>query len=226
MKKLLKHALEELLEAEMTETLGYEKHAAAGDNTGNSRNGTTDKRVLSSYGDVRLEVPRDRAGTFRPRVVKKYQRTLGEIEDKILSLYAKGMSTRDIQSHLEELYGLELSSTTISNITKTIMAEAENWNSRALESVYAIVYLDAIHYKVRQDGKVLNKAAYTCLGIDTTGTRDLLGIWIGEQEGASFWMMVLTELRNRGVQDILLACVDGLKGFPEAVHAAFPQTAV
>jgi putative transposase len=226
LKKLLKHALEQMLEAELTEELGYPKHAAQGRKSGNSRNGTSEKKVKSSYGSVSLEIPRDREGVFEPQVVKKYQRTLGEIEDKIISLYAKGMSTRDIQSHLEELYGLEISATTLSHITEKMSAEAEAWNARALEAVYAIVYLDAIHYKVRQEGKVVTKAVYTCLGIDTSGIRDLLGIWIGEREGASFWMTVIAELRNRGVEDILIACVDGLKGFAEALHAVFPQTEV
>jgi transposase-like protein len=226
LKKLLKHALEQMLEAELTEELGYPKHAAQGRKSGNSRNGTSEKTVKSSYGAVSLEVPRDREGVFEPQVVKKYQRMLGEIEDKIISLYAKGMSTRDIQSHLEELYGLEISATTLSHITEKMSAEAEAWNARALEAVYAIVYLDAIHYKVRQEGKVVTKAVYTCIGIDTSGIRDLLGLWIGEREGASFWMTVIAELRNRGVQDILIACVDGLKGFAEALHAVFPQTEV
>jgi putative transposase len=226
LKKLLKHALEQMLEAELTEELGYPKHAAEGRKSGNSRNGTSEKTVKSSYGPVSLEIPRDREGVFEPQVVKKYQRTLGEIEDKIISLYAKGMSTRDIQSHLEELYGLEISATTLSHITEKMSAEAEAWNARALEAVYAIVYLDAIHYKVRQEGKVVTKAVYTCIGIDMSGIRDLLGIWIGEREGASFWMTVIAELRNRGVEDILIACVDGLKGFAEALHAVFPQTEV
>lgn len=226
LKKLLKHALEQMLEAELTEELGYPKHAVEGRKSGNSRNGTSEKTVKSSYGAVSLEVPRDREGIFEPQVVKKYQRTLGEIEDKIISLYAKGMSTRDIQSHLEELYGLEISATTLSHITEKMSAEAETWNARALEAVYAIVYLDAIHYKVRQEGKVVTKAVYTCIGIDSGGIRDLLGIWIGEREGASFWMTVIAELRNRGVQDILIACVDGLKGFAEALHAVFPQAEV
>ena len=226
LKKLLKHALEQMLEAELTEELGYPKHGTEGRKSGNSRNGTSEKTVKSSYGPVSLEIPRDREGIFEPQVVKKYQRTLGEIEDKIISLYAKGMSTRDIQSHLEELYGLEISATTLSHITEKMSAEAEAWNARALEAVYAIVYLDAIHYKVRQEGKVVTRAVYTCIGIDARGIRDLLGIWIGEREGASFWMTVISELRNRGVQDILIACVDGLKGFAEALHAVFPQTEV
>jgi putative transposase len=226
LKKLLKHALEQMLEVELTEELGYPKHAAIGRKSGNSRNGTSEKTVKSSYGPISLEIPRDREGVFEPQVVKKYQRNLGEIEEKIISLYAKGMSTRDIQSYLEELYGLDISATTLSHITEKISSEAEAWNARALEAVYAIVYLDAIPYKVRQDGTVLTKAAYTCIGIDTNGIRDLLGIWIGEREGASFWMTVITELRNRGVQDILIACVDGLKGFAEALHAVFPQTEV
>lgn len=225
-KKLLKHAIEQMLEAEMTEELGYDKHAVEGRNSGNSRNGTTHKKVTTTYGEVGLEVPRDRAGNFEPQVVKKYQRTLGEVEDKIVSLYARGMSTRDIQSHLRELYGIDLSASTMSTITEKVMVMAQEWQNRCLEDVYVIVYFDAIHYKVRQDGKVITKAAYTCLGIDTEGMRDVLGIWVGEREGSAYWLTVFSELRNRGVQDILIACVDGLKGFPEAILAVFPKTEV
>jgi transposase-like protein len=182
--------------------------------------------VTTTYGEVGLEVPRDRAGNFEPQVVKKYQRTLGEVEDKIVSLYARGMSTRDIQSHLRELYGIDLSASTMSTITEKVMVMAQEWQNRCLEDVYVIVYFDAIHYKVRQDGKVITKAAYTCLGIDTEGMRDVLGIWVGEREGAAYWITVFSELRNRGVQDILIACVDGLKGFSEAIQAVFPKTEV
>ena len=224
--KLLKHAIEQMLDAEMTGELGYDKHAVEGRNSGNSRNGTTHKKVTTTYGEVGLEVPRDRAGNFEPQVVKKYQRTLGEVEDKIVSLYARGMSTRDIQSHLRELYGIDLSASTMSTITEKVMVMAQEWQNRCLEDVYVIVYFDAIHYKVRQDGKVITKAAYTCLGIDTEGMRDVLGIWVGEREGAAYWMTVFSELRNRGVQDILIACVDGLKGFPEAIQSVFPKTEV
>lgn len=158
--------------------------------------------------------------------VKKHQRTLGPIEDKIISMYARGMSTRDIQSHIEEIYGLEVSPMMVSNITEKVMAMVEEWQNRPLETIYSIVYFDAIHYKVRDNERVVSKAAYTCLGIDLQGQKDMLGIWVGENEGTSFWLSVLTELRNRGVKDILIACVDALKGFPEAIESVFPKVSV
>ncbi|HEX2866973.1 MAG TPA: IS256 family transposase [Ignavibacteriales bacterium] len=225
-KKLLKNSLEQLLESEMTEHLGYEKHSAEGDNSGNSRNGKNRKSLRSSQGEIELEVPRDRNGEFTPIAVPRHQRTLGDLEDRIISMYAKGISTRDIRSHLEEIYGIRLSPESISNITESIVAIVKEWQMRPLDSVYPIVFLDAIHYKVREDGRVLTKAAYTCLAIDINGHKDMLGIWIGEAESAKFWMNVLNELRNRGVKDILIACVDGLTGFTDAIQAVFPETLV
>jgi putative transposase len=179
-KKLLKRTIEAMLEEEATEHLGYEKHSSQGDHRGNSRNGTSKKTVQTQHGAVELDIPRDREASFEPQVVKKHQRTLGLIEDKILSLYAKGMSTRDIQAHVEEIYGLELSASAISHITDKVMDLVQEWQNRPLEELYVVVYFDAIHYKVRQEGKVTTKAAYTCLAVDREGQRDLLGMWIGE----------------------------------------------
>lgn len=223
-KKLLKHTLENMMAAELTEHLGYEKHTTT--NNDNARNGSSSKTIMTDTDRIQLKIPRDRNSEFEPVVVKKHQRALGPIEDKIISMYARGMSTRDIQSHIEEIYGLEVSPTMVSNITEKVSSMVEEWQNRPLEALYPIVYFDAIHYKVRDNGRVVSKAAYTCLGIDLQGQKDMLGLWIGEAEGASFWLSVLTELKNRGVQDILIACVDGLKGFPEAIESVFPKVSV
>jgi transposase-like protein len=225
-RKLLKNSVEQLLQSEMTEHLGYEKHSPEGNNTGNSRNGKNSKTVRSSQGEIELEIPRDRTGEFDPMAVPKHQRTLGDLEDRIISMYAKGISTRDIQTHIEDIYGVKLSASSISNITESMMTIVREWQTRPLESVYPIVFLDAIHYKVREDGRVISKAAYTCLAIDLNGYKDMLGIWIGQAESAKFWMNVLNELRNRGVKDILICCVDGLTGFTDAIQAVFPETKV
>ena len=221
-KKLLKSSLENMLETELADHLGYDKHSPEGNNSGNNRNGKTYKTIKTDQGEIEIKTPRDRNSTFDPVIVKKYEKTLGPIEDKIISMYAKGMTTRDIRTHVEEIYGLEVSATTISNITDSIVAHAKEWQSRPLARIYPIVFFDAIHYKVRQDGKVHSRAAYTCLSIDLEGHKDMLGIWIGEAEGANFWLGILTELRNRGVEDILISAVDGLKGFPEAIESVFP----
>ncbi|MGE5351036.1 MAG: IS256 family transposase [Acidobacteriota bacterium] len=225
-RKLLKNSVEQLLQSEMTEHLGYEKHSPEGNNTGNSRNGKNRKTVRSSQGELEIEIPRDRLGEFDPMAVPKHQRTLGDLEDRIISMYAKGISTRDIQTHIEDIYGVKLSASSISNITESMMTLVREWQMRPLESVYPIVFLDAIHYKVREDGRVISKAAYTCLAIDLNGYKDMLGIWIGQAESAKFWMNVLNELRNRGVKDILICCVDGLTGFTDAITAVFPETKV
>jgi len=221
-KKLLKSSLENMLESELTEHLGYPKHSSIGNNSGNSRNGKTTKTIKSDEGQIEIKIPRDRNSTFDPVVVKKYEKTIGPIEDKIISMYAKGMTTRDIQSHVEEIYGLDFSATTISRITDSIVEHVKQWQERPLEAIYPIVFFDAIHYKVREDGKVRLKAAYTCLAIDLEGHKDMLGIWVGEAEGANYWLGIMNELRNRGVKDILIAAVDGLKGFPEAIGTVFP----
>lgn len=226
LQRMLGSMVEQMLEKEMDDHLGYEKYEIIGQNSGNSRNGKSSKTVQSSYGPVELTVPRDRNSDFEPQVIKKRQRNISSFDDKIISMYAKGMSTRDIQAHVQEIYGAEISPTTISNITEKIVEAAKEWQIRPLEKVYPITYFDAIHYKVREGGKVLTKAAYTCLGIDIEGKKDVLGLWIGENEGAKFWLRVFTELKNRGVQDIFIACVDGLRGMPEAIRAVFPETAI
>jgi transposase-like protein len=225
-KKLLKLSIENMLNAELTEHLGYPKHSPVGNNSGNSRNGNSTKTLKNDHGEIEIKVPRDRNGEFDPILIKKYERTIGPIEDKIISMYAKGMSTRDIQSHVEDIYGIEISPSMVSNITDKILDTVKQWQNRPLEKLYPIVFFDAIHYKVRDDGRVLTKAAYTCLAIDLQGRKDLLGLWIGQSEAAHFWLNIMTELKNRGVEDILIACVDGLKGFPEAINTVFPKTAV
>jgi len=227
-KKLISSSLEQMLESELTEHLGYERYSPNGKNSGNSRNGKTHKTLKNDNGQIELTVPRDRESTFDPIIVKKYERTIGPIEEKIISMYAKGMTTRDIQTHLTELYGLDVSPTLISNITDKIVHLATEWQNRPLETLYPIVFFDAIHYKVKDEisRRIVSKAAYTCLAVTLEGKKDLLGLWIGEAEGANFWLGVLTELRNRGVQDILIACIDGLKGFPDAIETIFPKTEI
>jgi putative transposase len=226
-KKLITTTLEGMLDSELTGQLGYERYSPQGKNTGNSRNGKTKKTLKNDSGEIEIQVPRDRNGEFDPVIVKKYERTIGPIEDKIISMYAKGMSTRDIQSHITELYGIEMSPNLVSNITDKIISMATEWQNRPLEKVYPIVFFDAIYYKIRDESKkVISKASYTCLGIDMEGHKDLLGLWIGQSEGANFWLSVLTELKNRGVEDIFVSCIDGLKGFPEAINTVFPNTEI
>lgn len=225
-KDLLASALGEMLEAELTEHLGYEKHSPAGRNTGNSRNGATKKIVQTEHGPIDLPVPRDRDGSFTPVIVKKHQRRLGKLEDQVISMYARGMSTRAIRDQIEELYGVELSASAVSQITDRVLQNVAEWQNRPLEAVYPFVFFDAIHFSMRDEGPVVKKAAYTCLAVTVEGGKDLLGLWIGEAESATFWHGVFTELRNRGVEDILIACVDGIKGFTEAMEAVFPRTAI
>jgi len=225
LKELFRDTIQEILEIELDNHLGYEKHSVAGNNSGNSRNGySAPKTVKTSYGETDVKVPRDRNGEFEPQIIKKYQTTLSQIEEQVLSLYAKGMSTRDIEDQMRDLYGIDVSPMMVSKITDKIMPLIIEWQSRPLDKVYAIVYLDAIFFKVRQDGKVVNKAAYSVLGINLQGQKDILGIWIGESESASFWMSVCNDLRNRGVEDILIICKDGLSGFSEAISAVFPKS--
>lgn len=226
-KKLIKSSLEAMLESELTEHLGYEKHSPLGKNTGNSRNGKTSKTLRNDNGQIEISVPRDRNGLFDPMIIGKYEKTIGPIEDKIISMYAKGMTTRDIQTHITELYGLDISPTLVSNITDKIVDLAVRWQNRPLEKAYPILFLDAIHYKTRDDSRrVSSKAAYTCLAVDMEGKKDLLGLWVGESEGANFWLSVLTELKNRGVEELFVVCIDGLKGFPEAINAVFPKAEI
>jgi transposase-like protein len=226
-KKLISKTLEQMLEAELTEHLGYERYSSDGKNSGNSRNGRTHKTLKNDNGEIELTVPRDRNGEFDPVIVKKYEKTIGPIEDKIISMYAKGMTTRDIQTHITELYGIDISPTLVSNITNKIVHLAQEWQNRPLEKIYSIVFFDAIHYKIRDESrKVTSKAAYTCLAVNMEGHKDLLGLWISEAEGANFWLNILTELKNRGVEDIFIASIDGLTGFPEAINSVFPKTEI
>jgi len=215
-----------LLDAERDVHLGYPPHAVDGHNTGNSRNGYSKKTVQSGRGPLELKVPRDRNGSFTPQIVPPHTRVLDGVEEQVLSLYAVGMSTRDISTQLEELYGPSISPTLISEITDRVLTQMNEWQNRPLEPVYAFVFLDAIHLKARREGRVQTAAVYTCLGITLEGKKQLLGLWIGEAEGARFWQTVLTDLANRGVTDILFACVDGLNGFPEAIASVFPRAEV
>lgn len=226
LQRLVGGMLEQLLQNEMNEHLGYEKHSPEGDHSGNSRNGKSKKTLKSNYGNIELEIPRDRNGDFEPIAIKKHQRTISGFDDKIISMYAKGMTVRDIQSHVQELYGADLSPALISNITDKVMDLATDWQGRPLQKVYSIIFFDAIHYKVKENGKVVSKASYTCLGIDLEGKKDVLGIWIGDAEGAKFWLKVCTELQNRGVKDVLIACIDGLKALPDAIRMVFPEVEI
>lgn len=223
--RLFAGTLEHMLEAELTAQLGYAPYAASGRNSGNSRNGKRPRNVRTSAGDMTIQVPRDRASTFQPALLEKYQTSTNELEEKIIALYAKGVSTRDIQENLQDLYGVEVSAQTISTITDKVWSLVEAWQTRPLAAVYPIVYLDAIHLKLRRDGRVLNTAVYIVLGVDVDGQRDVLGHWVGDgAEGANFWLSVVTDLQQRGVEDIFIACIDGLTGFRDAIHAVFPQT--
>jgi transposase-like protein len=226
LKQLTKKVAERALEAEMEEHLGYAKHEPAGKNTGNSRNGKSRKSVRSVHGDIELEVPRDRNGSFEPKLVKKGEKQLHGFDDRIVSLYARGMTTRDIQAHFQDAYGVEVSPTFISQVTNAVMDEVSAWQNRPLDAVYPIVYLDALVVRSRENGSVQNKSVYVALGINLDGEKEILGLWMAQTEGAKFWLSVVTELKNRGLQDILVASVDGLKGFPEAIEAVYPQTQV
>lgn len=226
LKRFSKAVLERALGAELTEHLGYEKHDPAGYGSGNARNGTTEKTLKGKNGEVTIEVPRDRNGSFEPQVVKKHQTRFDGFDEKILSMYARGMTTRDIQGHLEEIYGVEVSPTLISNVTDGVIEEVKAWQGRPLEAVYPIVYLDALHVKIRDAGHVQNRAIYVAIGVKLDGDKEVLGLWAGQAEGAKFWLQVVTELKNRGVQDIFIACVDGLKGLPQAIESVFPKAQV
>lgn len=225
--RLFATTIEQMLQAELTAHLGYEPYAPEGRNSGNSRNGKRTRSLRTSAGDTTITVPRDRNGSFQSPLLEPYQTSTNELEDKIIGLYAKGMSARDIQSTLKDLYGVEVSAATVSTVTDKVWHLVEAWQNRPLAAVYPIVYLDAIHLKLRRDGKVLNTAVYIVLGIDLEGQRDVLGHWVGDgAEGANFWLSVVTDLQARGVQDIFLACVDGLSGFKAAIQAVFPRTQI
>jgi putative transposase len=226
LKQLTKQLLERAMAAEMTEHVGYDKHEVAGHNSGNSRNGKSAKTIKGTFGELALETPRDRNGTFEPQIIEKHQRRFTGFDKNILSLYSRGLSTREIQQHLEEIYGVEVTAGLISSVTDEVLDEVKTWQNRQLEAVYPIMYLDAIQFKVRDNGHVKNKAIYLAIGVTIEGYKEVLGLWIAQTEGAKFWLQVVTELKNRGVTDIFIACVDGLKGFPEAIESVFPQTEV
>lgn len=225
--KLFARTMEEMLEAELTEHLGYERHEARGRNSGNNRNGSYPKKVRTSAGQTVINVPRDRNGTYEPQIVKKYSSNTNELEEKILGLYAKGVSTRDIEETLNELYGVTVAASTVSAVTDKVKGAVAEWQARPLAAIYPIIFLDALHLKIRRNGKVSNTAVYVVLGVNTEGYRDILGHWIGDGgEGANFWLSVITDLQSRGVQDVFIACVDGLAGFSDAIEAVFPQAIV
>lgn len=226
LKQLTKALVERALEAEMEAHLGHAKNEPVANPTGNTRNGKSRKTLKGEFGELPVEIPRDRNGSFEPQLIPKHQTRWDGFDDKIISLYARGMTVREIQSHLEEMYGTEVSPTLISSVTDAVADEVKAWQSRPLDALYPIVYLDCIHVKVRDAGTVRTKAVYLALGINMSGEKELLGIWIAQTEGAKFWLQVVTELKNRGVQDIFIACVDGLKGFPEAIETVFPKTDV
>jgi len=226
LKQLTKQLLERAMAAEMTEHVGYDKHDAIGNNSGNSRNGKSAKTIKGTFGELALETPRDRNGTFEPQIIEKHQTRFTGFDANIISLYARGLSTREIQQHLEEIYGVEVTAGLISSVTDEVIDEVRRWQNRQLDEVYPIMYLDAIQFKVRDNGHVKNKAIYLAIGVTMDGLKEVLGLWIAQTEGAKFWLQVVTELKNRGVTDIFIACVDGLKGFPEAIESVFPQTEV
>ena len=225
LKQLTKILVEAALETEMADHLGHGKNEPVDNPTGNTRNGKSKKTLKGEFGKLPIEIPRDRHGTFEPQLIPKHQTRWTGFDDKILSLYARGMTVREIQSHLEEMYGTEVSPTLISSVTDAVIEEVKAWQARPLDALYPIVYLDCIHVKVR-DGSVRVKAVYLAIGLNMCGEKEVLGLWIAQTEGAKFWLQVITELKNRGVQDIFIACVDGLKGFPEAIEAVYPHAAV
>lgn len=226
LKELTKRLVEKAMDSELTHHLGYEKHSPTGKNSGNSRNGKSSKTIKGDFGEVSIEVPRDRNGDFDPQIIGKHQTRFDGFDDKIISMYARGMTTRDIQAHLQEIYGVEISADLVSRVTDTVINDVKEWQNRPLDEVYPILYLDATIVKVRSEGRVVNKSAYLAIGININGIKDVLGIWLEQSEGAKFWLKVMTELKNRGIRDIFIACVDGLKGFPEAIEATFPQAEV
>lgn len=222
LKDMFRDVLQEALEAEMDEALGYGKYDGIEKTNDNSRNGYSKKTVKTELGPVQVNIPRDRNGDFEPKIVPKYQRSVNGIEDKILGLYATGMTTRDISEQIKELYGVEVSAETVSNITNRILPLVSEWQNRPLEKTYSFIFMDAIHYKVREDKQIIVKAAYVVIGVNLDGQKEVLGIWIGANESSKFWLSVLNDLKNRGIQNVLIFCVDGLNGFKEAIGATFP----
>jgi putative transposase len=226
LKQLTKAILERALAAELTEHLGYEKHDPVGYKSGNSRNGATKKALKGDFGEIELETPRDRDSSFEPKIIAKGQTRFTGFDDKILSMYARGMTTREIEGHLKEIYGVEVSPGLISNVTEAVMEEVRAWQSRPVDALYPILYLDALYVKIRENGHVQNRAVYLAMGVRMDGSKEVLGLWTSANEGAKFWLQVLTELRNRGLEDVFIVCVDGLKGFPEAIETVFPKAQV
>ena len=226
LKSFAKAVLERAMEGEMNEHLGYKKHDHAGNNTGNSRNGSSSKTISGEHGEIQLDIPRDRKDTFEPQIVKKGQTRFDGFDDKIISLYARGMSTRDIQEQLKDLYDVDISSSLISTVTESVLEEVKAWQNRPLDKIYPIVYLDALVVKIKENKQVINKAIHLALGVNLDGQKELLGMWVTQNEGAKFWLSVLTELKNRGLNDIFIACVDGLTGFPDAIETVYPKTKV
>ena len=225
LKQLTKLLVERALDAELTEHLGHDRHESVANPTGNTRNGKSKKTLKGEFGELPIDIPRDRHGSFEPQLIPKHQTRWTGFDDKIISLYARGMTVREIQAHLQEMYGTEVSPSLISSVTDAVSEEVKAWQARPLDSLYPIIYLDCIHVKVRE-GAVRVKAVYLAIGVTLAGEKEVLGMWLAQTEGAKFWLQVVTELRNRGVQDIFIACVDGLKGFPEAIEAVFPKAAV
>ncbi len=226
LKQLTKALVERALQAEIAEHLGHDKYETVTNPTGNARNGKSRKTLKGEFGELPIEIPRDREGRFEPQIISKHQTRWVGFDDKILSLYARGMTVREIQQHLTEMYGAEVSPSLISTVTDGVMDEVRQWQSRPLDTVYPVIYLDCIHAKVRDAGSVRAKAIYLAIGINMAGHKEILGLWIAQTEGAKFWLSVVTELKNRGVQDIFIACVDGLKGFPEAIETVYPYATV
>jgi len=226
LKQLTKALLERAMSAELTEHVGYEKHDPAGNNSGNSRNGSSKKKLKGEFGEFELETPRDRNGSFEPRIIAKNQTRFTGFDDKIISMYSRGMTTREIEGHLKEMYGVEVSPTLISSVTEAVMEEVKAWQSRPLEETYAILYLDALRVKIRDGGHVQNKAIYVAIAVNMQGNKEVLGVWVAENEGAKFWLQILTDVQNRGAKDFFIACVDGLKGFPDAIESVYPHTEV
>jgi putative transposase len=226
LKQITKALAERMLAGELTHHLGYEKHDPAGYNSGNSRNGTSRKTLKSEQGEMEIAVPRDRNGTFEPKLVSKHQTRWKDLDNKIISLYARGMTVRDIQSQLEELYGVEVSSGLISEVTDEVLEEVKTWQNRPLDNMYPVIFLDALVVKIRHEGRVDNRAVYVALGLNEEGQKEVLGLWSSANEGAKFWLGVLTEIKNRGVRDVYIVCTDGLKGFPDAIETVYPQARV
>ena len=225
LKEFQKRVLETALNSELSFELGYEKNQRS-ENRSNNRNGKSKKNVITDNGEIEIEVPRDRNGDFKPSIIKKHQRRFTGFDDKIISLYSRGMTNRDIQGHLLEIYGVEVSAELVSHVTNSVMETVKSWQNRPLDKMFPIIYFDAIVIKGRSEGRTVNKSVYTAIGINIKGDKEVLGLWISENEGARFWMGIVSELSNRGVKDILIACIDGLKGFPEAINAVFPKTRI